>query len=61
MNYDARLPNRLIEGSTVLDFQYFQVILRLFGLFITKERLLIAVEKIEGPRLAVFFRDKARE
>lgn len=43
----------------MLDFQYFQLLL--FGLFIAKERLVIAVGKIEDPRLAAFFRDSARD
>jgi len=40
----------------VLDFQYFQLIL--FGFFIAKERLVIAVRKIEDP---MFFRENAQE
>lgn len=43
----------------MLDFQYFQLIL--FGLFIAKEQLVIAVGKIEDPRLAAFFGDNAQE
>lgn len=53
------LPSRGIEGSTMLDFQYFQLIL--FGLFIAKERLVIAIGRLEEPRSAAFFRDSAQE
>lgn len=43
----------------MLDFQYFQLIL--FGLFIAKERLVIAVGRLEELRSAVFFRDSTEE